>query len=349
MPFPEPLSPHSKSLRLIAIAGVLSAAAGGLVVAAGWWPSRALTPAVFVDTQESGGIHAGFRRAHAKGFCVTGTFTSSGALAETSSAQVFAHGSVVPVLGRISTAGGNPSAPDASSPVRSLALQFQLADGQQWRTAMNTPPVLAVATPEKFHQQLQALAPVAATGKPDPARIAAFFAAHPESAEFLAWQAADKPSSSFATTRYHSINAFVLVAADGARKGVRWAAVPQATPEPLGEGPHDRDALQDEFAARIASAPVRWALEFTLAAPSDVTADATRSWPEPRQHVTAGVLELTAASPQQGGDCNVINFDPLVLPRGIEGSDDPILAARSATYAESLRRRARESRGEASP
>lgn len=343
-----PLKPREKALRLGGIAGLLGLSALALAFTAGWLPSRALSPSVIVDTQEMGGIHAGFRRAHAKGLCVAGTFTSSGQLAELSEAAVFAAGSV-PVIGRLSTAGANPTAPDAASPVRSLALQFQLPDGQQWRTAMNTPPVLPVGTPEKFHQQLQALAPDPATGKPDPSRIAAFFAAHPESAEFRAWQASNKPSSSFATTRYHSINAFVLVAPDGARQAVRWAMVPQATPEPLGKGPHGADSLQDEFAARVGTAPVRWAMEFTLAAPDDVTADATRSWPDSRPRIVAGVLEITQTSPQEGGACNGINFDPLVLPGGIEASDDPILSARSAAYAESLRRRAREHRQEATP
>ena len=34
-----------------------------------------------------------------------------------------------------------------------------------------------------------------------------------------------------------------------------------------------------------------------------------------------------------------VNYDPLVLPVGVQGSDDPILAARSAVYAVSFNRR----------
>jgi catalase len=327
---------------------MIGASALALAFTAGWFPSQAVSPGSIVDTQERGGIYAGFRRAHAKGLCLTGTFTSSGDLARYSSASVFGTGSV-PVVGRLSTAGANPTAPDVTSPVRSLALQFSLPDGQQWRTAMNTPPVLAVGTPEKFHRQLQALAPDPATGRPDPARIAAFFKAHPESAAFREWQASNKPSSSFATTRYHSINAFVLVAPGGERQAVRWAMVPEAAAEPLGEGPHGPDSLQQEFTVRLGDAPVRWTMEFTLAAEGDVTADATRAWPESRERVVAGVLEITGASAQQGAACNGINFDPLVLPRGMEASDDPILSARSAAYAESLRRRAREHRQKSTP
>ena len=34
-----------------------------------------------------------------------------------------------------------------------------------------------------------------------------------------------------------------------------------------------------------------------------------------------------------------INFDPLILPDGIAGSDDPLLSARSAAYSQSFTRR----------
>ena len=41
-------------------------------------------------------------------------------------------------------------------------------------------------------------------------------------------------------------------------------------------------------------------------------------------------MTLRDSSPQQGGSCNDINYDPLILPQGISGSDDPLLNARSA-------------------
>ena len=44
------------------------------------------------------------------------------------------------------------------------------------------------------------------------------------------------------------------------------------------------------------------------------------------------------------GNCRDINFDPLVLPAGIEPSDDPILSARSATYSQSFTRREGETK-----
>ena len=53
-------------------------------------------------------------------------------------------------------------------------------------------------------------------------------------------------------------------------------------------------------------------------------------------------------APQAEGACRDVNFDPTVLPPGIERSNDSILAARAAVYAQSFNRREREiARGQA--
>ena len=58
--------------------------------------------------------------------------------------------------------------------------------------------------------------------------------------------------------------------------------------------------------------------------------------------INAGTLVLQQAEQQNSGECRDINYDPLILPRGIEPSDDPLLAARSAAYASSYLRRTSE-------
>src|SRR5690606_32350343 len=185
--------------------------------------------------------------------------------------------------------------------------------------------------------------------KPDPARVAEFQRAYPPNPALQAWQAGYRPSDSWASTQYHSINAFMLVDDQGKRQPVRWAMVPEAPFVPLGEGPHTDDALSMEFQQRLAQGPVRWTLRLQLAEPGDPVADGSRAWPETRRTVDAGIVEITAAAAQDGGACNGLNFDPLVLPAGIEPSDDPILHARRAAYAESQRRRARETFLETAP
>ena len=42
------------------------------------------------------------------------------------------------------------------------------------------------------------------------------------------------------------------------------------------------------------------------------------------------------SSEDHGGPCIDVNYDPMVLPTGIEPSDDPILSARSAAYSRSF-------------
>ena len=320
------------------LAGIVGALVLAYAALAGAF-STGLTPARIVDRQQGPSPHAGFRRAHAKGICVEGVFRSSGDAARYSVAQVFAQGTT-PISGRFSIGGNNPTAPDLRAGVRSLALEFRLPSGERWRTAMNTNPILPIRDPEGFYAQLAAMAPDPATGKPSPARIRAFFASRPESAAFRAWQAQYTPTGSFATERYHAINAFWLVDARGQRQAVRWRLLPMATDAtPASDSP---DALQEDLVARLARGPVQFRLNLVLAAEGDPIDDPSQPWPESRPQVDAGVVELSRATPQRDGQCNVTNFDPLVLPRGIVPSLDPILHARSAAYAESQRRRATE-------
>src|SRR5262252_6773038 len=89
------------------------------------------------------------------------------------------------VLGRFSLGGGQPSASDTASAVRGLGLQFSLPDGELWRTAMLHLPVFPFRTPEAFYEQLFAFRPDPSTGQPDPEKVQAFLAHHPESAEVL--------------------------------------------------------------------------------------------------------------------------------------------------------------------
>src|SRR5215831_21361721 len=95
----------------------------------------AITPALFVDRFEQiNGVHAGFRRNHAKGLGVSGFFESNGNGARLSKAAVFASGRV-PVIGRFSLDGGQPYQPDRPDTRRGLGLQFSLPNGELWRTA----------------------------------------------------------------------------------------------------------------------------------------------------------------------------------------------------------------------
>lgn len=337
-----PLSAGSTALRLAAIGAVVVVAAGLFGYVGGYLDPQRLTPKTIVDTFEhNNGAHPGYRRNHPKGVCVAGYFDSNGAAAEFSKAQVLS-ATKTPVVGRFALPTGNPYSADSGAPLRSLALRFNLANGQQWRTGMNSMPVFPVGTPEAFYGLLQATAPDPATGKPDPAKPPAFFAAHPETGPFLAWAKSHKPSASYTTENYNSVNAFYLVSADGKRQAVRWNMVPVNQDEAGATAPEGNDYLEKDLSQHLANGPLRWNLIFTLANPGDPTNDASKQWLGEHRTVNAGTLVLESTTPQLSGDCRDINYDPLVLPSGIEGSDDPLLAARSAVYAVSYKRRTRE-------
>jgi catalase len=336
-----PLTGAPALLRLAAIGAVLAVAAGGFAYAGGWLTPDRLSPQRLVGQLEAnaGPPHPGFRRNHAKGVCVTGSFTSTGAGQEWSRAEVFRPGSV-PVVGRLALPGGNPFAADAAVPVRSMALQLTAPDGAVWRTGMNSSPAFPVRNAEDFFAVQQASAPDPATGRPDPAKMQAFLAGHPETVRALAAGRAFPPSSGFGNGTYHSVNAFLLVDRSGRETPVRWTMLPEQPFAPFeAQAASDRDAVFEGLAAELAKGPLRWRLVVTLAGPGDRTDDATVIWPADRRKVELGTLTILQAQSEDEGACRDINFDPLVLPDGIAASDDPLLSARSAAYARSARLR----------
>ncbi|WP_233599272.1 catalase family peroxidase [Amycolatopsis sp. WAC 01375] len=300
-----------------------------------------MTPEKFADRFEQVyGKHDGFRRNHAKGVSLTGTFRSNGAGAEVCEASVFASGEF-PVTGRFSLSGGMPHAADTGSTVRGLALRFELPRGEQWRTAMVNIPVFLDRTPEGFADRIVASAPVAATGKPDPARMAEFLRSHPETVKAMAYVKARPPTAGFADSTFHGLNAFRATNATGRTVPVRWTFEPGPhTPVPA---PAEGDGkLFDGVVAAVEQAPLSWRLVLTVGDPGDPTDDATVPWPDYRRRITAGTLTITSAQAEAEGNARDLNFDPTVLPAGLAVSDDPLLSARSAVYAQSFRRRAGE-------
>jgi catalase len=332
-------------VRLGAIGAVMLGSAGAFAYVGGWLsPVRLTQDRMMAAFQDANGIHAGFRRNHAKGVCVTGWFDGSGQAAALSKAAVF-RSVRVPVLGRFALAGGMPFQPDAPATVRSMALRFLLPGGEEWRTGMNNIPVFPVNSARGFYQQLLASSPDPVTGKPDPARMKAFLAAHPETVRALQLIKMRQVSSGFANSTFNSLDAFRFVDAAGASVPVRWSAVPVQPFAAGGAEPSaaaDNNYLFDDLIAQIAQHPLQWRLMVTIGQAEDPTSDATLPWPVGRRQVDAGTVTIDHASSEDGGLCTDINYDPLVLPSGIEPSDDPLLSARSAVYARSFTLRAGE-------
>jgi len=343
----EPTVPrrHTPLPWIALIALILGAAALAFAWLAGWIGRDRLTAQRFTDAIEATGpAHPGFRRAHSKGVCVSGWFAPSAQAPALSSARVFSQ-QKVPVLGRLSIGGGDPHGADGNARVRSIALQLVSDDGQQWRMAMNSFPFFAVPTPEAFFEQTRAQVPDPATGKPDPQKMAALLARYPSARAFQQWARTAPWTDSWANTTFNSVNSFWFTNAQGQKRAVRWRWQPQAPVAELDADARrraDADFLEQDLQRRLADGPVRWNLVVSIAGPGDAIDDPSIPWPASRQEVVAGVLSLERMQPQEHGACGELNFDPLILPAGMRGSDDPVLAARSAIYSQSFNRRERE-------
>ena len=266
-------------LKLSGIAAIVCGIAALFAWSGGWLSPGRLDQARMIDTfQQVNGPHPGFRRNHAKGVCLAGTFESSGAGARLSTAAVFQQGRV-PVIGRFALAGGMPMTADGPGAVRSMALQFELADGEMWRTGMNDIPVFPVKDPQAFYDQLVSGKPDPSTGKPDPDLERAFGFAHPETAKAVALIRAKPFSSGFANASYNGLNAFLFTDTAGKVTPVRWSMVPvdAFAPEPA-TTPDDKNYLFDALIARVQKAPAEWHLMLTVGQPPDPTNDATLPW-----------------------------------------------------------------------
>lgn len=76
-----------------------------------------------------------------------------------------------------------------------------------------------------------------------------------------------------------------------------------------------------------------------VCATGEFVTDPTVLWPSGRKEFKAGTLTIASETPQQGGPCEKINYDPLVMADGIAPTADPILTFRSPAYAVSFSRR----------
>jgi catalase len=339
-----PLSERSRMVRFAGIGVVILAVIAAFLYFGGWFSPHKLTPARFVDGfDEVNGVHSGFRRNHAKGVCVRGFFDSNGQGTRLSKAVVFRTGRL-PVIGRFSLGGGNPYAGDDPKTVRGLGLLFWLPDGEEWRTAMIDLPVFPFSTPQAFYDQLIASKPDPNTHKPDPEKMSAFLAAHPETVEALKIIKSHEPSSGFDNSAYNSLTAFRFVDAGGRSVFVRWSMVPVQpfVAANTSQAHGDKNYLFDGLIASVLQHPLQWHLIITVGQSGDRTDDANIVWPEGREQVDVGTLTLDSIESEETSPARDINFDPLVLPAGMAPSDDPLLSARSAVYSQSFTRRAGE-------
>lgn len=322
------------------VAGLLAFAAP-LAVAA---EPAVTAPQVVAAIEEVFGVTPGQRRNHTKGSCVSGDFVGNPEASKFSRSALFS-GKPVPVIGRFSLAGGNPKAPDTARSGRGMALQFKLPGGQLQHMAMLNLPIFGAASPQSFLDLMLALKPDPATGKPDPAKMQAFKASHPDNLAQAQYLASHNPPASYANSTYWGIHTFHLIDGKDRTTPVRWRFVPQDGDQALSDEAMKNSPanfLEQALIDRVQKGPLRWDMLLTLGEPGDPQDNPTLAWPSERQEIKAGTLSLTAATAQKGAACEAINFDPLVMADGIAPSKDPVLHFRSSAYAVSFAKRSGE-------
>lgn len=287
------------------------------------------------------GEHPGHRAAHAKGTGCRGVFTATSDAARLTRAKHM-QGETVPVTVRFSNGSGAPGMPDyARGDGRGIAIKFDVPGGEVMDMVGISLPVFFARNPEDFMAFLDATRRDPATNQPDMARLGAFLAEHPETQRGIEAALGAPLPASYGQVVYNSLHAFRAVDAAGDGRFYRWRLEPEAgvatveTEEARASG---KAYLQDGLRERLGRGPIRFKVLFRLAEEGDETDDPTAPWPEEREAVVVGTLEVTEVVADQA-EVEALVFDPTTVVDGIETSDDPILHARSGAYAVSFARR----------
>jgi catalase len=287
------------------------------------------------------GVTPGERRNHIKGTCAIGEFVGSQEAAVYSRSALFS-GKPVPVIARFSLAGGNPKAPDTAKSGRGMALEFRLPGGAIHHMTMLNTPVFGAASPRTFLDLMVAQRPDPVTGKPDPEKLKAFKASHPDSLAQSQYLTSNNPPASYASSAYWSVHTFKFIDKKDKTTLVRWRFVPQEGEKRLTDDElktAGANFLEQGLISRSQQGPVRWDMVLTIGVAGDPEDNPTLAWPEERKQVKVGTLTIKTAMAQKGAECEAINFDPLVMADGIAPTADPVLLFRSPAYAVSFGRR----------
>ena len=288
-----------------------------------------------------GGIHPGFRPAHAKGILLTGVFTPSSEAASLTRAPHIQRNST-PVTVRFSDFAGIPTVPDndpqGASP-RGFAIRFHLAEHIHTDIVAHSVDTFPTRTAEGLLDFLNALIATDPAG-PHPNAIEQFLGAHAAALTFV--QTPKPIPTSFAKESFFAVSAFKFTNADGVSRYGRYRVLPVAGNEYLdeaGAAARGQDFLFDEIKERVAKEPVRFHIAVQLAEDGDTVDDATVRWPEDRPQLTFGEISLKEITPNNAREQQHIIFDPIPRVDGIEASADPLFEPRANIYLMAGRRR----------
>jgi catalase len=289
----------------------------------------------------NGGVHPGFRPAHAKGILLRGTFSPSSEAASLTRASHLRRSST-PVTVRFSNFAGIPTVadndPQGASP-RGFAVRFHRGEHAHTDIIGHSVDNFPARTTEGLLEFLNALIATDPAG-PHPNAVEQFLAAHPAAMTFV--QIPKPIPTSFARESFFAVSAFEFINADGMSRYGRYRVLPLAGNEYLDEAEaaaRSPNFLLDEIKERVAKEPVRFRVAVQLAEDGDIVDDATVRWPEDRPQLTLGEIGLQEIAPNNAGEQQHIIFDPIPRVDGIEASADPLFEPRANVYLMSGRRR----------
>jgi catalase len=289
----------------------------------------------------NGGVHPGFRPAHAKGILLRGTFTPSPDAASLTRAPHL-HRNSTPATVRFSNFAGIPTVPDnepqGASP-RGFAVRFHLSEHVHTDIIGHSVDNFPVRTVEGLLEFLNALIATDPAG-PHPNAIEQFLGAHTAALTFV--QTPKPVPTSFARESFFAVSAFRFTNADGVSRYGRYRILPAAGNEYLSEAAaaaRSPNFLFDEIQERVAKEPVRFRVAVQLAEDGDTIDDATIRWPDERRQLAFGEISLDQIAPNNAGEQQHIIFDPIPRVDGIEASADPLFEPRANVYLMSGRRR----------
>jgi catalase len=126
-------------------------------------------------------------------------------------------------------------------------------------------------------------------------RLKAFAAAVPNGGRFLILMSKQQAPLSFAQTSFRPLHAFRFVNAAGGGRWARYHWEPEAgvAMHPLEElAKQPGEYLYEEIERRLSLAPVAFRLELEMAQEGDPIDDPSALWPEGRERVVVGRLEV---------------------------------------------------------
>ena len=317
-------------------------AAGAVGYGAARWPATATSTSSWSTRRTPSTARTRTRRAlHAKGTWCEGSFTASPEAAQLCRALHF-QGDPVPALVRFSNGSGNPESNDAEREARGMAVKLRPEAGTRPTFSPPPPPPSPPGPPRSSSSFCASAARIPRPASPTWRSSAPFSPPTPSHSRRSRRRSTPSllrasPSSPTARRIRSSSSTPPARAPGSATAGVRRRArlrSPTTRPASAAATTFARSSRE-----RLRAGPAAFELLFQIAAEGDPIDDPTAIWPEDRELVVAGRLEITEIVDDPEADDHIDVFDPIRVVDGIELSNDPILHARARAYSVSAYRR----------